>query len=106
MPKFDAARYLALAEQHRMTHTMLVPVQYQRIMALPQFDAHDLRSTRFKFCTSAPFGAALKADVVRRWPGALIEFYGGAAPKKQASQDLPDESQSAVPGPPRIIRGD
>ena len=76
MAKFDAARYLALAQAHRMTHTMLVPVQYQRIMALPQFDAHDLSSTVAKFCTSAPFSAAVKADVVKRWPGALIEFYG------------------------------
>ena len=76
MPKFDAAAYLALAERHRMTHTMLVPVQYQRLMALPRFDAHDLSATQFKFCTSAPFGAALKADVLKRWPGGLIEFYG------------------------------
>ena len=76
MAKFDAARYLALAQQHRMTHTMLVPVQYQRIMAVPGFEAFDLSSTIAKFCTSAPFSAALKADVVRRWPGALIEFYG------------------------------
>ncbi len=76
MPKFDAARYLALAEQLRVTHTMLVPVQYQRIMALPHFDRHDLRSFRFKFCTSAPFAAALKADVLQRWPGGLVEFYG------------------------------
>ena len=34
-PKFDAATYLALAQKERVTHTMLVPVQYQRIMALP-----------------------------------------------------------------------
>ncbi len=76
MAKFDAAGYLALAERHRMSHTMLVPVQYQRLMALPGFDAHDLSATRFKFCTSAPFGAALKADVVKRWPGGLVEYYG------------------------------
>jgi long-chain acyl-CoA synthetase len=76
MAKFDAAQYLALAQRHRITHTMLVPVQYQRIMALPQFDAHDLSATRFKFCTSAPFHAALKADVLKRWPGGLVEFYG------------------------------
>ena len=76
MHKFDAARYLALAQSHRMTHTMLVPVQYQRIMALPEFDAHDLSATVAKFCTSAPFSAALKADVVKRWPGGLTEFYG------------------------------
>ena len=44
MAKFDAAQYLALAQEHRMTHTMLVPVQYQRIMAVPDFDSHDLSS--------------------------------------------------------------
>jgi long-chain acyl-CoA synthetase len=76
MARFDAAAYLALAQQAGATHTMLVPVQYQRLMALPQFGAHDLSSFRFKFCTSAPFAAALKADVLARWPGALVEFYG------------------------------
>ena len=76
MAKFDARRFLELAEKHRATHTMLVPVQYQRIMALPDFDRFDLSSFRLKTCTSAPFSAALKADVVKRWPGLLIEFYG------------------------------
>ena len=76
MDKFDVARYLALAERQRVTHTMLVPVQYQRLMASPRFGAHDLSSFHMKFCTSAPFSAALKADVVKRWPGGLVEFYG------------------------------
>lgn len=74
--KFDARGYLTLAARHRATHTMLVPVQYQRIMALPDFDSFDLSSFRFKSCTSAPFSAALKADVLARWPGLLIEYYG------------------------------
>jgi acyl-CoA synthetase (AMP-forming)/AMP-acid ligase II len=76
MPKFDASRYLELAERHRVTHTMLVPVQYRRIMALPDFARYDLASFQAKFCTSAPFAAALKSDVLARWPGGLIEFYG------------------------------
>lgn len=76
MPKFDAAAYLKLAEDRRVTHTMLVPVQYQRLMARPDFDAYDLASFQYKFSTSAPFNAALKADVLKRWPGGLIEFYG------------------------------
>ena len=75
-PKFDAAAYLALAEKVRATHTMLVPVQYRRIMALPEFDDHNLSAFVMKFCTSAPFHAALKADVLARWPGGLVEFYG------------------------------
>ncbi len=76
MPKFDALGYLQLAERHRVSHTMLVPVQYQRLMALPGFERFDLSSFRMKFSTSAPFGAALKADVLARWPGGLTEFYG------------------------------
>jgi acyl-CoA synthetase (AMP-forming)/AMP-acid ligase II len=75
-PKFDCAQYLALAQAHRATHTMLVPVQYQRLMAWPDFDRHDLTSFRFKACTSAPFRAELKAEVLRRWPGGLTEYYG------------------------------
>ena len=74
--RFDPAAYLALAERVRATHAMLVPVQYQRLMAWPAFDCHDLSSFRMKFCTSAPFSAALKADVLARWPGGLIEYYG------------------------------
>jgi long-chain acyl-CoA synthetase len=76
MPKFDAAQYLQLAQQHRATHTMLVPVQYQRIMARPDFGQHDLSAFRLKLCTSAPFSAALKADILARWPGGLTEVYG------------------------------
>ena len=76
MPKFDALGYLTLAQSHRVTHTMLVPVQYQRLMAHPDFDRFDLSSFLVKFSTSAPFGAALKADILKRWPGALVEFYG------------------------------
>ncbi|MCK8456164.1 class I adenylate-forming enzyme family protein [Sphingomonas faeni] len=76
MKKFEARAYLELAERYRATHTMLVPVQYQRIMALPDFDDFDLSAFRFKTSTSAPFSAALKADVVARWPGLLVEFYG------------------------------
>jgi len=76
MKKFDAGRFLELAQAHRMTHAMLVPVQYRRLMAHPDFDRFDLSSTRLKFCTSAPFAAELKAQVLRRWPGGLVEYFG------------------------------
>jgi acyl-CoA synthetase (AMP-forming)/AMP-acid ligase II len=76
MPKFDVTSYLRLAAELRATHTMLVPVQYRRLMAHPGFDAHDLSAFRMKLCTSAPFEAALKAQVLARWPGDLLEVYG------------------------------
>ncbi|MBX3594196.1 class I adenylate-forming enzyme family protein [Sphingomonas sp.] len=74
--KFDARKFLEAAQAHRATHAMLVPVQYQRIMAMPDFDAFDLTSFLLKTCTSAPFAAALKADILARWPGLLVEYYG------------------------------
>ena len=76
MPRFEAGEFLRLAERHRATHAMLVPVQYERILRHEAFDRTDLSSFRVKFCTSAPFSAALKAEVLRRWPGGLVEYFG------------------------------
>ncbi|MEN9393449.1 MAG: propionyl-CoA synthetase [Pseudomonadota bacterium] len=75
MPKFDVTGYLERAQAHRITHTMLVPVQYKRLMEYEGFNDYDLSSYRLKYCTSAPFAPALKADVLKRWPGGLVEIY-------------------------------
>ena len=76
MDKFDAQKYLEQAAHYRATHTILVPIQYQRILSHPLFDEYDLSSFQGKFSTSAPFSAQLKAEVLNRWPGELIEIYG------------------------------
>lgn len=76
MPKFDARGYLLIVEREKITHTMLVPVQYKRIMDVPDFDRFDLSSMRVKFSTSAPLRADVKKDVLVRFPGKLIEYYG------------------------------
>lgn len=94
MAKFDAARYLQLAEKLAATHTMLVPVQYQRIMAREDFDSYNLDSFQMKFSTSAPFHAELKADILKRWPGGLVEFYGmteGGGSCMLAAHQFPDK---------------
>ncbi len=75
MGKFDCARWLAHAQNDRTTITMLVPVQYQRLMDFADFDSFDLSALRLKYCTSAPFSADLKRQVLARMPGGLIEIY-------------------------------
>jgi long-chain acyl-CoA synthetase len=108
MARFDATRYLELAQKHRVTHTMLVPVQYQRIMSHPDFDDYDLSSFEKKFCTSAPFSAALKADILKRWPGGLVEFYGmteGGGTCILAAHEYPDKLHTVgCPAPGHDIR--
>lgn len=76
MGKFDTEGWLKRAQDERITHTMLVPVQYRRLMQFERFDDYDLSSMRMKYCTSAPFPADLKAEVLARMPGGLIEIYG------------------------------
>ncbi|WP_308238033.1 fatty acid--CoA ligase family protein [Phenylobacterium sp. J426] len=76
MRKFDAHAFLEVAQAVRATHAMLVPVQYRRLMDLTDFDRFDLSSFRMKTCTSAPFAAELKDDILRRWPGGLVEIFG------------------------------
>jgi long-chain acyl-CoA synthetase len=105
MGKFDAGAYVELAERHRATHTMLVPVQYQRILAVPGFDRHDLSSFRIKLSTSAPFSAALKREVLDRWPGGLVEYYGtteGGATCILAAHLHPDKLHTVGPPGPGV----
>ncbi len=76
MRKFDAGRWLALAAARQATHTMLVPVQFQRLLAHPGFRASDLSSLELSQCTGAPLSLALKQEILQRWPGRLLEVYG------------------------------
>src|SRR5436190_5690698 len=76
MPRSDVVKFLEIAERERVTHAMLVPVQYQRILTHPDFERYDLGAFRCKLSTSAPLRAHIKADCLKRWPGRLIEIYG------------------------------
>jgi long-chain acyl-CoA synthetase len=76
MRKFDTARYLAIASALRATHTMLVPVQYRRILAHADFDRTDLSAFELSQCTGAPLELPVKRDILARWPGRFVEVYG------------------------------
>lgn len=108
MKKFDALSFLQLSERERVTHAMLVPVQYRRIMEQPDFGAFDLTSYRLKSCTSAPFPAWLKADVLARWPGGLVEGYGlteGGATTTLIAHKFPDKLHTVgQPSPGHVIK--
>jgi len=108
MRKFDTTRYLELAQRHRVTHSMLVPIQYQRLLDHPDFDAYDLSSFQMKFSTGAPFPATLKAQVLRRWPGGVMETYGlteGGISTVLAAAEHPDKLHTVgMPAPGCTIR--
>lgn len=108
MRKFDAKRYLHLAEAEKITHTMLVPVQYKRIMDVPEFDGFDLSLMQAKFSTSAPLRADIKLDVLTRFPGKLVEYYGlteGGGTTILIADEFPDKLHTVgQPAPATEIR--
>lgn len=112
MRKFNVAEFLRLSETCGVTHTMLVPVQYQRLLDDPAFATADLSAYQMKFCTSAPLSAALKAQILERWPGGLIEYFGmteGGATFMLAAHERPDKLHTVgvpLPGHEALIMDD
>jgi len=108
MGKFDARRWLELAEAERITHTMLVPVQYKRILDIPEFDDFDLSELRVKWSTSAPLRHDVKLDALNRFPGTLTELYGlteGGGVTMLPAHDHPDKLHTVGrPAPGSDIR--
>ncbi len=94
MGKFDTLEWLTHAQADRNTITMLVPVQYRRLMDEPRLSDFDLSAMALKYCTSAPFPADLKRTVLDRMPGALIEIYSmteGGVVCLLAAHESPDK---------------
>lgn len=76
MAKFEPREFLALSERHKVSHAMLVPVQYERILRVADFDSFDLSSYRAKLSTSAPLRGRVIREILDRWPGKIYEIYG------------------------------
>jgi len=73
---FEPRVLLETVQRERITHGAMVPVQFQRLLELPDFDRYDVGSLRSLMCCGSPLATTLKADVIRRLGCELIELYG------------------------------
>jgi acyl-CoA synthetase (AMP-forming)/AMP-acid ligase II len=77
MPKFDAGLFLNLVQQEKCTHTFMVPTQFIRIMAHPDFDQFDTSSMEIMLCSAAPLRKSTKMEILEKFPATkLVELYG------------------------------
>ncbi|MFV9428689.1 AMP-binding protein [Rhodococcus aetherivorans] len=78
MEKFDAREYLALVEKYRITHSMVVPTMFSRMLKLPEEERnHDVSSLEVVVHGAAPCPVAVK-EAMLDWFGPVIyEYYGG-----------------------------
>lgn len=79
MERFDEQRYLQLIEQHRITHSQLVPTMFVRMLKLePALRAqYDLSSLRCAVHAAAPCPVPIKQQMIDWWGPILWEYYAG-----------------------------
>ncbi len=73
---FDADRYLALVQQHRVTFSFLVPTMLQMLTAASGLEGTDASSLRVMIGGGSPLPTPVKERIVARFGPILHEFYG------------------------------
>ena len=77
--KFDAARWIDLVKEHRVTNTFSAPTQLKRIVSLPadELAQADMSSMICLIANAAPVPYALKQEIIDKLgDGFLYEVYG------------------------------
>lgn len=121
MEKWDAGEALRLIEQHRITHTHMVPTMFHRLLRLPkeQRAAADVTSMQYILHGAAPCPVTSKQGMLDWFGPVLWEYYAategsgascspeqwckkrgtvGLPPSRDHVRILDDEGQPCAPG--------
>jgi len=76
--RFDAARTLALIDQHRVTNVHLVPTQFVRLLRLPEADRRAFSGASLVrvWHGAAPCPPQVKREMIEWWGPCIHEYYG------------------------------
>ncbi len=75
--KFDAVDFLELVERHRITHTHMVPIMFQRLLSVSaeKRSQYDTSSLRFVVHGAAPCPAETKGQIIDFLGPVINEYY-------------------------------
>lgn len=73
---FDPSAIIAAIKADRVTHTSMVPVQLQRLLEHPAFEASDRSSMQAIMCCGAPLPQHVKSALFEKFACGVIELYG------------------------------
>ncbi|MFT4097034.1 MAG: AMP-binding protein [Rhodoblastus sp.] len=78
MERFDPEHYLQLVEQHKVTHTQLVPTMFSRMLKLPEDvrKKYDTSSLEIAVHAAAPCPVQVKEQMIDWWGPIIHEYYG------------------------------
>jgi acyl-CoA synthetase (AMP-forming)/AMP-acid ligase II len=75
-PRFDAQAFLDTVQAERVTHTAMVPIQYQRVLEAQTERARDVSSMQAMMSAGSPLHEGLKRGIFSAFPCGIIELYG------------------------------
>ncbi len=76
MERFDPKAWLEHVRTHRITHTAMVPLQFQRILEFSHFSTYDLSSLQAVVSAGSPLFEGLKRQAMDAFGCDVIELYG------------------------------
>jgi long-chain acyl-CoA synthetase len=109
MDGWDAETTLALIEQHRVTHTHMVPTMFHRLLSLPDDvkARYDISSLIFIIHGAAPCPVEVKQRLIE-WVGPIVtEYYAateGAGTSVQSKEWLTKPGTVGKVNPPDHVR--
>ncbi|TSD95699.1 acyl-CoA synthetase [Skermania sp. ID1734] len=77
MDRWDPEEMLRLIEEHRVTHSHMVPTQFHRLLALPEEvrAKYDVSSLRCMIHGAAPCPLEIKRRMLEWWGPVVTEYY-------------------------------
>ncbi|MFM9121991.1 MAG: AMP-binding protein, partial [Actinomycetota bacterium] len=80
MEHFDPTEYLRLVEQHKVTHSQLVPTMFVRMLKLDDTtrDKFDTSSLKCAIHAAAPCPIEVKRKMIDWWGPIIHEYYAGS----------------------------
>jgi long-chain acyl-CoA synthetase len=77
-PRFDPEDLLRMIQQYQVTHLHMVPIMFNRLLALPEEvrRKYDLSSLEFVVHAAAPCPEPIKRAMIDWWGPVINEYYG------------------------------
>ncbi len=113
-PRFDPLGLLELIERHRITHLLMVPTMFTRLLRLPDEmkSRYDLSSLVHVAHGAAPCSPEIKRRMIEWWGPIIVEYYGCTESGVVTSADTaewlehPGTVGRAVPGAVVTVQND
>jgi long-chain acyl-CoA synthetase len=77
MDKWTPESMLQLIQDHKVTHSHMVPTQFHRLLSLPEDvrASYDMSSLRHMIHAAAPCPPEIKRRMIEWWGNAIDEYY-------------------------------